>query len=114
MTILPRTVRQVDPDIPMTLGGGTAAVGTMDVTGGLASRELDTWLLGGFAAAALVLAAIGVYGLLAYSVAQRRHEIGIRVALGASRGEVVRLVVEDGMRLPALRVSLRARGGLLP
>jgi len=113
MTILPRTVRQVDPDIPMTLGGGTSAVGTMDVTGGLASRELDTWLLGGFAAAALILAAIGVYGLLAYSVAQRRHEIGIRVALGASRGEVVRLVVEDGMRLAAIGIALGAGGALV-
>ncbi|PYP71170.1 MAG: hypothetical protein DMD41_13310 [Gemmatimonadetes bacterium] len=112
MTILPRTVRQVDPDIPMTLGGGTSAVGTMDVTGGLASRELDTWLLGGFAAAALILAAIGIYGLLAYSVAQRRHEIGIRVALGASRGEVVRLVVEDGMRLAAIGIALGAGGAL--
>ena len=113
MTILPRTVRQVDPDIPMTLGGGTSAVGTMDVTGGLASRELDTWLLGGFAAAALILAAIGIYGLLAYSVAQRRHEIGIRVALGASRGEVVRLVVEDGMRLAAIGIALGAGGALV-
>src|SRR2546425_12003541 len=78
MTILPRTVREVDPDIPMTLGGGTAAVGTMDVTGGPPAREPDAWPLGGFAAAAPILAAIGAYGLLAYPIAPRRHGIGIR------------------------------------
>jgi len=110
---LRRTVRQVDPDIPMTLGGGTSAVGTIDVTGGLASRELDTWLLGGFAASALILAAIGVYGLFAYSVAQRRHEIGIRVALGASRGQVLGLIVGDGMRLAVVGIALGAGGALV-
>jgi putative ABC transport system permease protein len=112
LTILPRTVRQVDPDIPMTLGGGTSAVGTIDIHGGLASRELDTWLLGGFAAFALILAAIGVYGLLAYSVAQRRREIGIRVALGASRGDVLRHVVANGMRLAAIGIALGVGGAL--
>jgi len=110
---LRRTVRQVDPDIPMTLGDGTSAVGTVDVTGGLASRELDTWLLGTFAASALILAAIGVYGLFAYSVAQRRHEIGIRVALGASRGQVLALIVRDGMRLAVIGIALGAAGALV-
>ena len=109
---LRRTVRQVDPEIPMTLGGGTSAAGTIDITGGLASRELDTWLLGGFAASALILAGVGVYGLFAYSVAQRRHEIGIRVALGASRGQVLGLIVGDGMRLAAIGIALGAGGAL--
>jgi len=97
----------------MTLGGGTSAVGTVDGTGGLASRELDTWLLGTFAASALILAAIGVYGLFAYSVAQRRHEIGIRVALGASRGQVLALIVRDGMRLAVIGIALGAAGALV-
>jgi predicted permease len=109
---LRRTVRQVDPDIPMTLGGGTPAVGTIDINGGLASREFDTWLLGSFAGSALMLAAIGIYGLLAYSVAQRRRELGIRVALGASRGAVLRQVVANGMRLAVIGIVLGLGGAL--
>ena len=106
---LGRAVRQVDADIPMTLAGSTgstSAVGTVDITGGLASRRFDAWLLGSFAAAALLLAAIGIYGLLAYAVGQRRRELGIRLALGASRGDVMLQVVGDGIRLAAAGIGL--------
>ena len=106
---LSRAVRQVDPDIPMTLTGSTgsmSAVGTLGITGGLASRQFDAWLLGSFAASALLLAGIGIYGLLAYAVAQRRREIGIRLALGASGGAVLHLVVGSGMRLAGAGIGL--------
>jgi len=85
--------------------------------------RFTTLVMSVFAGAAFFLAALGLYGILAYSVEQRIREIGVRVALGASRGEVLRLVIGDGMRLaligamvgvPAALVVTRLMGGVLP
>jgi predicted permease len=69
-------------------------------------QRFNMWLMSLFAASALLLAAIGIYGLLAYSVEQRTHEIGIRVAMGAEAAQVRRMVVREGMRLALIGVAI--------
>jgi predicted permease len=71
-----------------------------------AQRRLQTWLMTAFALAALVLSVVGIYGVLHFAVAQRGREFGVRIALGASRADLFRLVIGEGMRLPALGVGL--------
>ncbi len=78
----------------------------------IAERRFQTWMLGLFAAAALILAAIGVYGIIRYAVAQRTREIGIRIALGADAGKVLRMVVRQGMTLTIAGVALGLMGAL--
>jgi putative ABC transport system permease protein len=90
-----REVQSVDPGLPVFNVRSMREV--MDVS--LAPRRFSSALVGAFAAVALLLASIGIYGLLAYMVGQRTHEIGIRVALGAQPSDILSLILRRGMLL---------------
>ena len=95
-------VQDLDPDVPMS------SIRSMDQlsSAAVAQPRLYLVLIGSFAATAMLLAAIGLYGVLAYAVGQRTREIGIRLALGARRGEVLRMVMTQAGRLAAAGVAI--------
>ncbi len=105
---LRHALAEIDPDQPLVKPR------TMEdnVAASMAQPRFRTWLIGIFAGLALVLAAVGIYGVMAYSVTQRTREIGIRVALGADRGHILRGVLRQGLRFALAGAALGIAGGL--
>ncbi|MGH9731100.1 MAG: ABC transporter permease, partial [Candidatus Acidiferrales bacterium] len=93
-------IQSVDPGLPVF--GVTSMDEILDAS--LASRRFSANLVAGFAGVALLLASIGIYGLLAYMVGQRSREIGIRMALGAQRGDVLKLILRKGVTLAVVGI----------
>jgi predicted permease len=105
---LRRLLREVAPDLPVT------AVRTMEqvIREGNTMRRLFATLMIAFSAVALVLAMVGLYGLIAYSVAQRRVEIGVRMSLGADRARVLKMILREGLSLVAFGLGFGVAGSL--
>jgi predicted permease len=116
----PLPAASVLPAIRSTVYGAAGdqpifGVKTIDqvITDSMASQRLPMMLLGAFAALALVLASVGIYGVISYSVAQRVREIGVRMALGAGRLQILRLITVQGLRMAVWGLAIGAVAALL-
>ena len=111
-TVLPairRALRETNPAVALSDVRTLAEV----LRTSLAGQRFTLTLIGGFAMAALLLAVLGLYGVIAMSVQARRHELGVRLALGARPAALVRLVLREGMQLASMGVVLGLAGAFM-
>jgi putative ABC transport system permease protein len=103
---LKREIATLDPGLPL------ASVRRMDqiVARSIAPQRFNMWLIAAFAGVGLALAAVGIYGVMSYSVAQRTNELGIRIALGAQTIDVVKLIVRKGITLALIGIAIGLAG----
>jgi putative ABC transport system permease protein len=104
-----RAVRSVDADLPLYAVQPMSDV----LASNLAERRFSMIVIGVFAGLALLLSTVGIYGVLAYLVDQRTSEIGLRMALGAETGDVMRLVIGEGLKLAALGIVIGAAASVV-
>jgi putative ABC transport system permease protein len=112
MNLLPAVraqIRAVDADTPLV----RATTLQQRMSEAVGEPRFQTTLLGIFGGIALILAAIGIYGVLSYSTSLRTHEIGVRMSVGASRGDVIRMIVGEGMMLAVIGASIGVAGSLM-
>jgi len=104
-----REVEKVDPNVPVH------SISSMDqiIARSVADRRFALELLGVFAGVALLLAAVGIYGVMSYSFSQRTHEVGIRIALGAQQLDILRMAVGEGMKIVLIGLALGLAGAAI-
>jgi putative ABC transport system permease protein len=102
-------LQKLDPNLPVY----NVTTMAQQVVRQTTQPRFSAWLLGIFGALALLLSAVGIYSVMAYAVEQRTHEVGIRLALGARAGDVLKLVIRQGMRLTLLGVALGLSAALV-
>ena len=111
MVAVTRAVHELEPQAPLFEVSSMSQI--IATSPPMMLRAYPAYLVGGFSALALLLATLGLYGVLAYSVAQRSRELGLRMALGAQRGDLLRMVVKSGLKLAVAGIASGVVGGFL-
>jgi len=106
-----RAINDLEPQAPVFKVSSMSQI--ISTSPAMLVRAYPAYLIGGFSALALLLATLGLYGVLAYSVAERSRELGLRMALGAQRGDVLKMVVASGLKLALAGIACGVVGGLV-